>query len=132
MPGFQINYSGCGVDLGFIPQSLFEDVFSLKTSDITNNITKISWFSIAGTYFFMFPGEPLYDTKALLQSILAQQFPNLNSFYILSTANDYVGYLMTSNNYSTKNIDTCSTMHGPNASASIVNGFMNALQQAGL
>jgi Neutral/alkaline non-lysosomal ceramidase, N-terminal len=131
LPGFQINYSGCGINLGFIPQSFFQSVFSIKSSDITNNITKISWFSIAGTYFFMFPGEPLYDTKLAMQSLLAQQFPNINSFYVLSTANDYVGYLMTSSNYSTQNIDTCSTLHGPDTSATIINGFLSGLHQSG-
>lgn len=132
LPGFQINYDGCGIDLGFIPTNVFQDLFSIKTSDITNNITKLSWFSIAGTYFFMFPGEPLYDSKLLMQSLLAQHFPNITSFFTLSTANDYVGYLMTANNYSTKNMDTCSTMHGPDTSISIINGFLSGLHQAGI
>ncbi len=132
LPGFQINYSGCGINLGIIPQSFIQNVFSIKSSDFTNNITKLSWFSIAGTYFFMVPGEPLYDMKLAMQSLLAQQFPNIKSFYLLSTANDYVGYLMTSDNYSTQNIDTCSTLHGPDASATIVKGFLSALNQSGL
>jgi hypothetical protein len=79
----------------------------------------------------MAPGEPLYDMKVFMQNLLAQQFPNIKSFYILSTANDYVGYLMTSSNYSTPNIDTCSTMHGPDTSATIVNEFLNGLHQSG-
>ena len=81
LPGFQINYSGCGVDLGWIPQSLFESIVSLKATDLTNNITKISWFSFAGVYFFMFPGEPLYDTKIALQNLLATNFPNINQIF---------------------------------------------------
>ncbi|WP_397600307.1 neutral/alkaline non-lysosomal ceramidase N-terminal domain-containing protein [Silvanigrella sp.] len=132
LPGFQINYSGCGIDLGWIPQNFFESVVSLKSSDITNNITKISWFSYGGIYFFMFPGEPLYDTKMALKDLLAQNFPNIGKFYVLSTANDYVGYLMTSGNYSTQNMGTCSTMHGPNAASTILNGFINGLHQSGL
>jgi hypothetical protein len=51
LPGFQINYTGCGVNLGIIPQSFIQNIFSIKTSDITNNITKLSWFSIAVFFY---------------------------------------------------------------------------------
>jgi hypothetical protein len=67
-----------------------------------------------------------------LKDLLAQNFPNIGKFYVLSTANDYVGYLMTSGNYSTQNMGTCSTMHGPNAASTILNGFINGLHQSGL
>ncbi|MGY3805135.1 neutral/alkaline non-lysosomal ceramidase N-terminal domain-containing protein [Pigmentibacter ruber] len=132
LPGFQINYTGCGISFGIIPEKYFSDIISIKSTDITNNITKISWFSLGSTYFFLFPGEPLFDTKQLLQSMLAANFPNISTIVVLSTANDYVGYLMTSSNYAIKNIDTCSTIHGPDTSASIVNGFKDSLKQFGL
>ena len=132
LPGFQINFTGCDISFGIIPEKYFSDVISIKSTDITNNITKISWFSIGSTYFFLFPGEPLFDTKQLLQSMLATYFPNISSIVVLSTANDYVGYLMTSSNYLIKNIDTCSTIHGPNTSATIIDGFKNSLNQFGL
>lgn len=131
LPGFQINYKGCGISFGIIPEKFITNVFSIKSSDVTNNITKISWFSLGSTYFFLFPGEPLYDTKLLLEKMLADFFPNITSYVILSTANDYVGYLMTSNNYYVENIDTCSTIHGPNASATIIDRFKDSLLQFG-
>ncbi|WGL60427.1 neutral/alkaline non-lysosomal ceramidase N-terminal domain-containing protein [Pigmentibacter sp. JX0631] len=132
LPGFQINFTGCGISFGIIPEKYFSDIISIKSTDITNNITKISWFSLGSTYFFLFPGEPLFDTKQLLQSMLATYFPTISSIVVLSTANDYVGYLMTSSNYLVKNMDTCSTIHGPNTSASIIDGFKNSLNQFGL
>lgn len=131
LPGFEINYAGCGINSGFFPQKYLNDLFNIRASDVTNNITKISWFSIGSNYFFLFPGEPLFDTKELLQTMLANNFPNITSAIVLSTANDYVGYLMTNNNYSVKNIDTCSTMHGPNTSATIIDRFKDSLHQFG-
>lgn len=130
LPKFRVNFEGCGVNLNWIPRSFIDNLFSIKNSDVSNGITKIAWFSLKDTYFFLFPGEPLYDLKQDFISAIQEKFPNIQSYYFISTANDYVGYLMTPKNFYTKSIETCSTMHGEDASAILINAFMQSLKDA--
>ncbi|WP_161597699.1 neutral/alkaline non-lysosomal ceramidase N-terminal domain-containing protein [Fluviispira multicolorata] len=131
LPNFKLNFAGCGLDIHGLPQSFIDAVFSVKSSSVTNNITKIAWFNIKGTYFFLFPGEPLYDVKIDFQTQLNKLFPGIQSYFFLSTSNDYIGYIMNSSNYTEKSMETCSTLHGPDTSSVVITGFMNALKAAG-
>jgi hypothetical protein len=129
LPKFQLNYTGCDLRLNtHFSDHVIKNIFDVKDSQITNNVTKIAWFSLDDTYFFLFPGEPLFDTKTILQNKIRAQFPDIKFIYMISTANDYIGYLMSPKNYYEKSMETCSTLHGPHAAEVLVEGFLESLK----
>jgi len=130
LPGFEVNYDGCGVDLNPISETLLDNMLVIRGKDITNNITKIGWFYMGGVYFFMFPGEPLYDVKQTLAALLPLSLPEVETFYFLSLANDHVGYVMMPPTYHTESAESCSTLHGPNAANTIMNSLITGLKQS--
>lgn len=123
LPQPTINHEACGSEL-------LSPFVSAPILDSLPSSTKVSYLSIGDTVLVFTPGEPVYTTATNIKSAARQANSRFNFAHVVSTTDDYIGYMIDDSNYSTSNLEACSTLYGESTESTVVNAVSELLHRA--
>jgi hypothetical protein len=89
-----------------------EPLVGARILDNLPSSTMVSFLKMGETLFVFYPGEAVETVQKQLETEITQTHENIKKVQILSVSNDYVGYLVDSNNFDSTTLEACSTLYG--------------------
>lgn len=104
-PNARLNFKACQLEDA-------KPFVNLKVLESLPTKLKIGYFTIGDILFVFLPGEAVYTVTKKIRDALSAQLPQMKSIYVLSNANDYLGYLVPAENFDSTNLEACSSLYG--------------------
>ena len=101
LPSPKPNLKACG-----IPS--IDPVVSAPILDNLPPRTKIAYARLGKTLFVFFPGEAVFNVARGIEQAVKKQRPDVDTVQVLSVANDYLGYVVDSDDFDTRALESCS------------------------
>jgi hypothetical protein len=103
LPQPTINARGCEVEA-------LDAALNLDLVKRRSQRTEVGFLALGDTAWIFLPGEILQDVaKSIEKAVLGAQ-PSLKEVVLVSTANDYIGYLMKPTTYEKPSLESCSAL----------------------
>jgi hypothetical protein len=122
LPKPTVNATACG--LGLLKPFLSVPV--LRELPLQ---TKVSYMAIGDLLLLFFPGEPVFDVQQQFEKEILNHLPQFKAVQLLSTANDYLGYVVSSDSYNQISLESCSSLYGKNFANDFLQSIMPLLKE---
>lgn len=123
LPDTKINLKACKVP----------PIDALVSARILANLpprTKVAYARLGGTMFLFFPGEAVATVSRALEKAVLAVRKDVDVVQVLSVSNDYLGYVVDSDNFNARTLESCSTLYGRRISDALRGAFMSLVARS--
>jgi hypothetical protein len=117
LPTPKPNLKACGVP----------PIDALVSARILENLpprTKVSFARIGRTLLAFYPGEPVRTVSLALEKAILAKRPDVDVVQVLGVSNDYLGYVVDSDAFNEKALESCSTLYGRRVADTLRDAFV--------
>lgn len=122
LPRPAINFKACAAEM-------FAPVISAPILDSLPRITRISYIALGEELLVFLPGEPIFPLSVRVREEVKNRFPQFTHVQILSTTDDYIGYMAGGTLYGQQNLEACSTLFGSDTENILVGNIVELLNR---
>ncbi len=94
--------------------------------------TKIAYARLGKTLFVFYPGEPVKTVSDALQKAILAARKDVDVVQVLGVSNDYLGYVVDSDDFDTQTLESCSTLYGRRIADTLRNAVVELVTQPGM
>lgn len=94
--------------------------------------TKIAYARLGTTLFVFYPGEPVKTVSDALQTSILAARKDVDVVQVLGVSNDYLGYVVDSDDFSTETLESCSTLYGRRIADTLRAALVELVSRAGV